>query len=166
MQLISGRGTWGEFRTLTSPGIIHCVGGWSTEHPERPAGKRWQRESDRRSRQKDKAEACRDEDGDVKWGPERQEAGLRHRKRYRGWQGLKRWVVKRWKVNRSQGGVKGERLKGETWNDWEKEDRLESQYHLLPGGSKCCFKSLDGVKRELWIRNRIRWIMKARKSLW
>ena len=38
----------------------------------------------RRSRQKDKAEACRDEDGDVKWGPERQEAGLRHRKRYRG----------------------------------------------------------------------------------
>lgn len=58
--------------------------------------------------------------------------------------------------------VKGEgvreawKMKGlkESWNDREK-DRLKSQYHLLPGGSKCCFKSLHGVKRELWIRNQV-----------
>lgn len=50
--------------------------------------------------------------------------------------------------------MKDESLKGETGTDREK-DRLKSQYHLLPGGGKCCFKSLDGVKGELWIRNRV-----------
>lgn len=47
---------WREFRALTSPGVIHCGRmklGW---------------ESDKRSRQRDKAESCRERmEEKIKW---------------------------------------------------------------------------------------------------
>lgn len=61
--------------------------------------------------------------------------------------------------------MKDESLKGETGTDREK-DRLKSQYHLLPGGGKCCFKSLDGVKESSGLGIGFRWIMKAQKMPW